>query len=140
MIKKFLSLLLVFATLFTCSVGIHATDIIVENPQEVLYTPSELAIFEKINKLGKAKAVVLQYKNEHNLSDDNGDRVYLALLDEANSIRNELIAMGAKPSSEELESLRFTPVEINGDLIDDFADFEETYGGVYDLWGGFSYC
>ncbi len=63
-------------------------------------------------------------------------RLEYAFKNNVNSIREELINMGAKPSTEELSALKFeTPVEVNGVLIDDFADFEETYGDVYDLWG-----
>lgn len=117
----------------TC--GITASDIVTESQNEVLYTREQLAIFDKIDDLAVAKAAVLQYKTMHNLIDNNNDYVYSALVAEADSIRNELIEMGAKPSTEELASLKFEPVEVNGVLIDDFADFEETYGGVYDLWG-----
>lgn len=134
--KKVLSCILSFVmTLSYATVSITASDIIAETQYEVLYSREQLAIFEKIDDLADAKAAVLQYKTMHNLIDNNNDYVYSALVANANSIRNELIEMGAKPSTEELASLKFEPVEVNGVLIDDFADFEETYGAVYDIWG-----
>ena len=72
----------------------------------MLYTREQLAIFDKIDDLAVAKAAVLQYKTMHNLIDNNNDYVYSALVAEADSIRNELIEMGAKPSTEELASLK----------------------------------
>lgn len=134
--KKVISFILSIVMIISCAaVSSTASDIITETQYEVLYTREQLAIFDKIDDLAVAKAAVLQYKTMHNLTDNNNDNVYSALVANANSIRDELIEMGAKPSTEELASLKFVPVEVNGVLIDDFADFEETYGAVYDLWG-----
>ncbi len=133
--KKFISCTLALVLLLSVSLGVSALDNITETPNEALYTREALAIFDKIDALAKAKAEVLHYKSMYNLTDDNGDPVLLALINTAESIRDELIEMGAKPSSETLAALKFEPVEVNGVLIGDFEDFEYTYGEVYDLWG-----
>lgn len=134
--KKVISLVMSIVMILSCTtVGITASDIISEAQTEVLYTCEQRAIFDKIDDLAVAKAAVLQYKTMHNLTDNNSDSVYSDLVAHANSIRNELTEMGAKPGTEELASLKIEPVKVNGVLIDDFADFEETYGAVYDIWG-----
>lgn len=44
--------------------------------------------------------------------------------------------MGAKPDKEMLSSIHFdSPLRFNNVLIDDFSDFEDTFGEAFDLWG-----
>jgi len=66
----------------------------------------------------------------------SNNKVYRALLDEIERIRSELVDLGAKPSEEMLSQLKLSePLEINGALIDDFADFEDRFGRYFDIWG-----
>ena len=91
-------------------------------------------IYEKIDELAMAKTRANQYASMY--SDFPGDKVYSALLADIDRIRNELDQLGAIPSTEEINALFFQePMQIQGVLIEDFTDFENTFGEVYDLFG-----
>ncbi len=124
------------AILFTSlAIQINAYNI-TDDIAKVDYSTENLEIYEKIEELAQAKTEANHYKNRHGIVEPNVDPVYEELKSNAENIRNELIAMGAKPSEEELMSLEFAePMTVNGVLIEDFAEFEAVFGDLYDLWG-----
>lgn len=121
------------------SINNAANDIAAsENGSAYYYNERENEIFEKIELLAELKAEALAVKEFWNLDEYPDMQLidYEELLDEIESVRSELIALGAKPSEEVLSSIKFdNPISADGVLIEDFAGFERTFDGAFDLWG-----
>lgn len=108
---------------------------------EYQYTDEQERIFERIEELGRLKAKAAAVK-EYLMSIGSDESLvyridsYSDIADEIQEIRDELIELGAKPSTEMLSMLELSePISVNGVLIDDFEDFEYTFGEAYELWG-----
>ena len=135
--KKFLSIILSILLLGILCMQILACDVFndaIDSDQILKPIDDKSNIYEKIDELAMAKTRANQYASMY--SDFPGDKVYSALLADIDRIRNELDQLGAIPSTEEINALFFQePMQIQGVLIEDFADFENTFGEVYDLFG-----
>ena len=106
----------------------------------VYYDKEQQEILSKIDYLGQLKAKAVSLKEYLELDPEKIDlsknNVYGAILSEIDNVRAELISLGAKPSTETLENFKFSePISVQGILIDDFASFENTFEGAFDLWG-----
>lgn len=108
---------------------------------EYQYTDEQERIFECIEELGRLKAKAASVK-EYLMSIGTDESLvcrvdsYSDIADEIREIREELVELGAKPSEEMLSMLELSdPISVNGVLIDDFEDFEYTFGEAYELWG-----
>lgn len=142
--KHILTFTLVFSLLIgvipinACTKGNVDNDTISEE-ETILYTPQQIQTYEKIDELAEAKAYANQYAAVHNLAKEDienpVDPVYIELLDRVESINSELVALSAKPGREQLSQLAFdNAVTLNGNLIEDFEDFENVFGSSFDLW------
>lgn len=136
---RVISLLVVLSVfLGVMSIGVGALNISTDE-ESVMYTKEQNEIFAKVEELGLLKAKLLADMDRAGV-DDTSLKAYSDLfsdtLKEIETLRTELIEMGAKPSKEVLSSIKMErPMKVNGVLIDDFSDFEYTFGDVFDLWG-----
>lgn len=136
---RFLSITLSFFVLVgVFSISTSADDLITDSDVAVYYDETNRKILDKIDELGqlKSKASAIKEYYELNEHPDVKLDLYEKILAEIGYVRNELVALGAEPSNEMLASIKFdSPIMVQGVLIDDFADFEYTFGDAYDLWG-----
>lgn len=131
---------LLILTLLTSNFSVYAKadDIILSDDIVVYYDKEQQEILDKINYLGQLKAKAAAIKEYFNLSENTEIELnlYESVLSDIETVRSELIELGAKPSAETLETFKFSePISIQGVLIDDFESFENTFDGAFDLWG-----
>lgn len=117
-----------------CSVSVNSGDIKTERDSSI--SSEYQAVYNKISELAQIKARINQYKHKHNITESEQEPVYESLKAEADLICRELALLGAEPGEEALEQLHFeSPVNINGILIENFADFYDNFRAVFDVWG-----
>lgn len=124
--KKVISGLL--ATLMTISMPIMSCANDTLQAEDIVDMKNRV-IYDKIEEIGLAKARANQYASMY--SDSSDDRVYVAMVNEIETLRDELTMLGADPSDELMDMFYSDMVSTTGVI----EDVENYYGTYFDVWG-----
>jgi len=119
----------------TASAPLEAADISTGN-EIVLIDPNAEAIYNKVEQLAHTKAAAQQYRTLSGLSHEEALSFseYQDISVQEETLRTELIQMGAKPDAETLQTLFSSGSRrVNNDF--DLPAFLAMCGNAYDMWG-----